>query len=254
VIVPADCTGWAETHADFEDGRRLSPSGIHPEMVSGERLAALMECFAGARPWREHLELASSLITQYRFVSAPPDDRLGLVDGPPDVILKDLLLGEVDSIRFGSLTLAGRAAERELVRWHFKELDFRARAFARAQSSVAYLIADRRAEGLRASSLWAAVMHARLEAAAWLSAFSDEFSAGRAGFVQADVAPPAIQLAFNLESPEGWTPVEIEDLTDRFMNSPTRRQTFLTYAYDRPESDLPFIDDGEADEPIPQHV
>jgi hypothetical protein len=269
VIIPLECTGWTaadaipDAYADFDDGKRLTASGVHPGMGSGEKLAALMECFAGVRPWKEHLELASNLITQYRFVSGPPDDRLELLDGPPDLLLKSLMRREIESIRFGSHTLTGRAAQRELVKWHFRELDFRARAFARAQASFAYLTTDRRAEALRASSVWTAVTQARLEAAAWLSAWSDEFSAGRAGFVQADVPPPAIQLEFTLESPDGWSATEIDDLTDRFMNSLAMQRRFLTYAHDRPEpvrspaveevdTSLPEIDGGGA--PNPHHV
>ena len=252
MVVPLECTGWtaadavAEAHAEFDDGKRLHASGTSAAMGAGEKTAALMECFAGARPWREHLYQAAHLIGQYRYVGGPRVDRLGHMGGSPDQLLRGMLLGDIVTVRLEGHPLAGQAAKRALVKWHFEQLDRRARVFARAQRIVSDLIADPRADAMRATKLWAAVLEVRLEAAAWLSAWSDEFSAGRAGFVQADVAPPAIQLVFSLSSPEGWPATQIDTLTDRFMASEAMQQRFLTFAYDRHEPARPVIETAMA--------
>jgi hypothetical protein len=242
VIVPPECTGWvasagvAQAHAEFDDGKRLHASGTHPEMGAGEKMAALMECIAGVRPWRQHLELAADLMGLYKYVSAPPADRENRFGGSPDQLLGSMIL-ELGTASVGSQPQADREAFPELVRWHFQELDFRARTFARAEARVAHLTVDRRAGALRASKLWEAVIEARLEAAERLSAFSSQLSAGRARFEQVDIAPPAIQLDFKLDCPEGWSADEFETLTDRFMISRTMQRTFLAYGRGATKSD-----------------
>ena len=243
MIVPPECTGWiasagvAQAHAEFDDGKRLYASGTHPEMGSGEKMAALMECIAGVRPWRQHLELAADLMGLYRYVSAPPVDRENRFGGSPDQLLGSMILGELGTASIGSQPLTDRAAFPELVRWHFQELDFRARTFARAEARVADLTVDRRAGALRGSKIWQAVIEARLEAAERLSAFSNQLSAGRARFEQVDVAPPAIQLDFKLDCPEGWSTDEFEALTDRFMISRTMQRKFVANSRGPTKSD-----------------
>jgi hypothetical protein len=233
VIVPPECTSWVasagapQAHAEFDDGKRLYASGTHPEMGSGEKMAALMECIANVRPWRQHLELAADLMGLYKYVSAPPTDRENRFGGSPDQLLASMIQGELGAAPVGSLSPADRAAFVELVKWHFQELDFRARTFARAEARVADLTVDRRAGALRATKLWEAVIEARLEAAERLSAFSARLSAGRARFEQVDIAPPAIQLDFKLDCPEGWSTHEFDTLTDRFLISRTMQKRFL---------------------------
>ena len=181
VIVPPECTSWVasagapQAHAEFDDGKRLYASGTHPEMGSGEKMAALMECIAGVRPWRQHLELPPLISWASTNMSAPrrPIDRENrFPGGSPDQILASMIQGELGAAPSGASRRPIEAAFVELVKWHFQELDFRARTFARAEARVADLTVDRRAGALRATKLWEAVIEARLEAAERLFAFS----------------------------------------------------------------------------------